>query len=108
MLWYVKGGAAVTRDKYEGIVTATGLVFDRATETRWGGVVGVGIEFSFAPNWSIAIEYDHLFMGTATSTFTRCCRPPACSPAATAFARTSTWSPARLNYRFGGPVVAKY
>ena len=30
-----QGGAAVTRDKYEGVVTGTGFVFDRATETRW-------------------------------------------------------------------------
>src|SRR5262245_556076 len=34
VLWYVKGGAAVTRDKYEGVVTGTGIAFDRATETR--------------------------------------------------------------------------
>ena len=38
-LLYVKGGAAVTRDKYEGFTTATGVVLDRATETRWGGVI---------------------------------------------------------------------
>ena len=30
---------------------------------RWGGVVGTGIEFGFSPNWSVAVEYDHLFMG---------------------------------------------
>src|SRR5579871_6976027 len=32
-LLYVKGGAAVTDNRYEGIVTATGAVFDRATDT---------------------------------------------------------------------------
>jgi hypothetical protein len=40
VLWYVKGGAAVTDDKYRGTVTATGALFDSASETRWGGVVG--------------------------------------------------------------------
>jgi hypothetical protein len=40
VLWYVKGGAAVTDDKYRGTVTATGAPFDSANETRWGGVVG--------------------------------------------------------------------
>src|SRR3954451_23892990 len=45
VLWYVKGGAAVAGDKYEGLATATGVVFDRARETRWGAVVGTGIEF---------------------------------------------------------------
>ena len=63
VLWYVKGGAAVTDDKYRGTVTATGALFNSASETRWGGVVGTGIEFGFAPNWSVAVEYDHLFMG---------------------------------------------
>src|SRR5882757_5098504 len=35
VLWYVKGGAAVTDDKYRGTVTATGALFDSASETRW-------------------------------------------------------------------------
>jgi outer membrane immunogenic protein len=63
ILWYLKGGAAVTDDKFFGTVTATGALFDSARETRWGGVVGTGLEFGFAPNWSVAVEYDHLFMG---------------------------------------------
>ena len=41
----------------------TNVVFDSARETRWGGVVGVGLEYGFAPNWSVGIEYDHMFMG---------------------------------------------
>lgn len=69
-LLYVKGGAASTRDKYAGLVTATGLVFDSASETRWGGAIGVGLEYGFAPNWSLAFEYDHLFMGDRSRTFT--------------------------------------
>src|ERR1700722_18853168 len=60
VLWYVKGGGAVVADKYTGITTATGLAFDQATETRWGGTVGTGLEVSFAPNWSLAVEYDHV------------------------------------------------
>ena len=63
VLWYVKGGAAVTGDQYRGTVTATGALFDSADQTRWGGAVGTGLEFGFAPNWSVAVEYDHLFMG---------------------------------------------
>ena len=51
VLWYVKGGAAVTDDAYRGTVSPTfplaGSVFDDVRETRWGGVVGTGIEFGF-------------------------------------------------------------
>ena len=107
---YVKGGAAVARDKYEGLVTDTGVVFDRATETRWGGVVGAGVEYGFAPNWSVALEYDHMFMGTRdTSPSPRLlaagwhrCR------AANSIRQDVDMVTARINYRFGGPIVARY
>jgi outer membrane immunogenic protein len=112
VLWYVKGGAAVTDDKYQGTVTATGVQFDSASETRWGGVVGTGLEFGFAPNWSVAVEYDHLFMGNRGITFTSA-GVLAGIPAGSVF-RTDTirqdvdMVTARINYRFGGPVVARY
>src|SRR5947209_12151106 len=51
VLWYVKGGAAVTNDRFTGITTATGVAFDRADDARWGAAVGTGIEFAFAPSW---------------------------------------------------------
>src|SRR6202521_4028021 len=70
VLWYVKGGAAVADEKFFGTVTATGALFDSASETRWGGVVGTGLEYGFAPNWSVAVEYDHLFMGNRNITST--------------------------------------
>ena len=55
-LLYVKGGAAVAADRYRGVNTVTGVVADRVDETRWGGVVGVGLEYGFTPNWSAAID----------------------------------------------------
>lgn len=69
LLWYVKGGAAVTDNQYSSFFTATGIVWNHASETRWGGTVGTGLEFGFAPNWSVGIEYDHLFMGENGVTF---------------------------------------
>lgn len=99
-LWYVKGGAAVTHNKYTGLFTASGTVVDEASDTRWGGAVGTGIEFAFAPSWSVAVEYDHLFMAHRDIAF----------PATTnIIARTDTISQdidmatVRVNYRFGGP-----
>src|SRR5579864_5987311 len=62
VLFYVKGGAAVTGDKYDAF--STGLAPASASETRWGGTVGAGLEFGVAQNWSLGVEYDHLFMGT--------------------------------------------
>ncbi len=69
VLIYAKGGAAVTADRYDGLRTGTGLVFDTANENRWGAAAGGGVEYGFLPNWSVALEYDHLFMGNADNTF---------------------------------------
>ena len=42
-------------------IMSNGAVLASASgENRWGGTVGAGIEFSFAPNWSAALEYNHL------------------------------------------------
>ena len=105
VLWYVKGGAAVTDDKYRGL-TAAGVVFDQTNDTRWGGTVGTGIEISFAPSWSVAFEYDHLFMGSHSVTLT--------SVNGGGLSRTDNIKQdvdigsVRVNYRWGGPVIAKY
>ena len=57
-LLYVKGGAAVTSNRYRGIGTGglAGAEFDGANDTRWGGAVGVGFEYGFAPNWSVGLD----------------------------------------------------
>jgi len=108
VLWYVKGGAAVTSDRYVGFLN--GIGFDTARETRWGGAVGTGIEIGFAPGWSVAFEYDHLFMGNRNNSFTL-------TAAAAPFVGLSRIDnirqdvdigTVRLNYTFGGPIVARY
>ena len=104
VLWYGKGGAAVTHDKYNGDILGT--TFDTASETRWGAAVGTGIEVGFAPGWSVAFEYDHLFMGNRNNSFT--------IVGAGGLSRIDNirqdvdMGTVRVNYTFGGPVVAKY
>ncbi len=104
-LLYVKGGAAVTSDKYTTTRIATGLVVDSASETRWGGVVGAGLEFGFAPNWSVGVEYDHMFMGTKSINANT---PGGVFSATDSISQGVDVGTVRLNYRFGGPVVARY
>jgi outer membrane immunogenic protein len=111
LLGYVKGGAAATDDTYNGVSQfavnglPAGFAFDQASETRWGGVVGTGIEFGFAPRWSAAIEYDHLFMGRSNANLINFTG---------AFDRTDSikqdvdMGTVRVNYTFGGPGAAKY
>jgi outer membrane immunogenic protein len=104
-LLYIKGGTAVTRDAYAGYNTATGNGLDNAAETRVGGVAGLGLEYGFTPNWTAALEYDHLFMGD---------RVVALMSPAGVFSREDRIHQdvdlitVRLNYKFGSPVVARY
>ena len=108
-LLYVKGGAAVTDRRYEFIANATGaLAASQGYETRWSPTVGVGLEYGFAPNWSAAVEYDHIFEGHHDMTFI--------TPAGLLAGGGSTYNSGgdtdlvtvRVNYRWGGPVIAKY
>ena len=106
VLFYVKGGAAVTADRFRVFDIPTGIVVaTTGDDTRWGGVVGAGIEFGFAPNWSAGIEYNHLFMQDRTHGFV--------DPAGVFFGDRSHPPGRRSRHRshqlrWGGPVIAKY
>ncbi len=70
VLLYAKGGAAVAADRYDYWNNAApNVAVGTASETRWGGAVGAGLEFGFAPNWTAGVEYNHLFLGARTLTF---------------------------------------
>jgi outer membrane immunogenic protein len=111
VLLYVKGGAAVTSDRFDSLSTATGaVVASTADDTRWGGTVGAGIEFGFAPGWSAGLEYDHLFMQDRTYTFLN---NGVAAAAGTLFGTDRIRQDVdlvtvRVNYTFGGPVVGRY
>ena len=105
VLGYVKGGAAVTENRYEHRFTGTNVIFDSARDTTWGAVVGVGLEYSFTPNWSFGVEYNHLFMGERTLNFTNAVGALSTTDRIRQDVDLVT---ARINYRWGGPVVAKY
>jgi outer membrane immunogenic protein len=106
VLLYVKGGAAVTSNSYR-INTVGGALFGTAEDdTRWGGTIGAGLEYAFAPNWSVGVEYNHLFMQDKTYNFV--------SPVGLGIVGSDRIRQdvdlvtARLNYRFGGPAISKY
>ncbi|MGY3035692.1 outer membrane immunogenic protein [Bradyrhizobium sp. USDA 4354] len=100
VLIYVKGGAAVVSDKYE-IYNLGGGLLASTSDTRWGGTVGAGLEYGFAPNWSVGVEYNHIFLADNDVTFA-------------GFAGTERirqdvdMGLVRLNYKFGGPMLGRY
>jgi outer membrane immunogenic protein len=108
-LLYVKGGAAVTDNRFDIVTTACCATVASASSTRWGGVVGVGFEYGFTPNWSFGVEYDHLFMGNSNNSFTIV--NPIVAGAVNRISQDVDMVTLRLNYRFGGygaPIAARY
>ncbi len=109
-LFYVKGGAAVTDTRLSILDTASGTELVGSSATRWGGTVGVGWEYGFAPNWSAGIEYDHLFMGHRNNSFTST-NVNLVNFVNSRISQDVDMVTVRINYRFGwgtSPVVAKY
>jgi outer membrane immunogenic protein len=103
-LLYVKGGAAVVADRndilFGGAVAATA-----PGDNRWGSTVGVGVEYSFYPNWSVGVEYDHIFISNELAPFTT---PAGLFAGTDRIHGDADIVTARINYRFGGPIIPKY
>lgn len=101
VLLYVKGGAAVVGVKYDVFSTASGALLSSNDQTRWGGTVGAGLEYGFAPNWSVGVEYNHIFLSDKDVTF-------ALVPSTDRIKQDVDMGLVRLNYKFGGPTLGRY
>jgi outer membrane immunogenic protein len=107
VLLYAKGGAAVVDQRFDFISNATNLfVASTGDQTRWGATAGAGIEVGFAPNWSVGFEYDHIFLNSHDMTFVN----PAGVPLAATYRSGGDvdMGMVKVNYRWGGPLVARY
>ena len=81
-LIYLKGGGAWAHEKFavsnnsanpllitcgtnlDGTPIACPVQGGSISASRWGWMIGTGIEYMFAPNWSAKIEYNFLDLGT--------------------------------------------
>jgi outer membrane immunogenic protein len=102
-LVFVKGGAAFVHEQFQGA-----FLFDPLSQSdkhlRWGWMVGAGIEQALTRNWSLKGEYNYSNFGNRDVSL--------CNPANVC----DTYHIKQhihlvkfgINYRFGGPVVARY
>jgi len=104
-LLYLKGGGALANNNFL-IQDAFGNGLYYATSHKLGATVGVGFEYGFTPNWSIGLEYDHLMMGNSNNSFS--VASPTLAAAANSISQNIDMVTVRVNYKFGGPVVARY
>jgi outer membrane immunogenic protein len=115
-LFYGTGGVAVTDLSYqhtfvEGTFAGTSLGTEASTVStnKVGYTVGGGFEYGWTPNWSVKAEYLYLNFGNVSSTGTVIFPT---GPSGNVFSHSANLTAnivrVGLNYRFGGPVVAKY
>ena len=66
-LFYVKGGAAWVNADYAFGLFGVNFQGNETTQTGW--TVGAGVEWSFAPAWSVKLEYNFMDFGRDTPRF---------------------------------------
>jgi outer membrane immunogenic protein len=114
-LLYVTGGLA-----YGDVKSSTAVSFTSTTDayigsfsdTHVGWTVGGGAEWAFSPNWSAKLEYLYIDLGSVS--YTNVCVTAVCGlfvppPAYQTDLRLhENIVRFGINYRFGGPVIARY
>jgi outer membrane immunogenic protein len=109
----VTGGLAIGEVKSDGVLTGfTSLAVPTSNsfsnrETRAGWTVGAGVEASLGGNWTGKIEYLYLDLGKYSNTALLLTNFIPLR-AVTSSRITDNILRVGVNYRFGGPVVAKY
>lgn len=113
-LLYLKGGYAGAHVKTSAVDVGpptTGAGYDQRWHHGWN--VGAGVEFGFTPSWSLALQYDYIQLETVNVAV----GGPNFFNGVAAGRALYNWdvtphnihaATVRLNYRFGGPAVAKY
>jgi outer membrane immunogenic protein len=71
VLLYAQGGAAWTNTNIT-FLDGSGAQLGEASNDRTGWTVGAGVEWMFAPQWSVFAEYNFMGFDTQSTTFTGC------------------------------------
>jgi outer membrane immunogenic protein len=102
LLFYGTGGYAAAGVEAGVKDSNTGALLASATSTRSGWTAGGGLEWGFAPNWSAKFEWLYMKFDSAAFNTLAAEGPRSSVPFDDNVDR------AGINYRFGGPVVARY
>jgi outer membrane immunogenic protein len=111
LLGYVKGGGAWTRSNTSVFQPGGILLSETGSADRSGWTVGGGLEWMFAPSWSVFAEYNYMDFGRKDISFVAA---PNTVGVATVNSTRLTMQTALVgvNYKFnwgwGAPVTARY
>jgi outer membrane immunogenic protein len=129
-LFYVTGGLAVADTRFSRTQSwafpGDACVVDprnglgdchvgSATRTSVGATAGAGVEYAFSGNWSVKLEYLHIWLQDNNSFLTQNNGPGFVGPPLVVQRFNQSMNDSDLdlvrvgvNYRWGGPIVAKY
>ena len=105
-LFYAKGGYAGVNNRLS-VVDVVPPATGSGSDSHWhnGWTIGAGWEYGIAQNWTVGLEYDYSafetksyqLAGAAAGVYAFDAKP-----------RDIQSAVVRVNYRFGGPLVARY
>lgn len=106
-LLYVTGGLAVTHvhDSISGnprTFFGDTLITWSDSKTLYGGTIGAGMEYAFAPNWSMKVDYLYAAFNDTTPTVTSSVDLPVVLGPITSIKHNLNVVRAGINYKFGG------
>ncbi len=102
-LFYATGGAGFSEFKYRTFTTTTGVDFGAPYNTSpVGWVVGGGVEYGITLNWSVKGEYSYYGFKAQQAPSGTLTTVPVNVHTDIQVAKFG------VNYRFGGPIVARY
>ncbi len=102
LLFYATGGYAAAGVEAGVKDAGTNALLASVTSTRSGWTAGGGLEWGFAPNWSAKFELLYMQFESKPFFTLQAEGPRSSVPLNDTVARVG------INYRFGGPVVARY
>jgi outer membrane immunogenic protein len=109
VLFYATGGLAYGEVNTSAVIGAGAFGFN-ANDTRVGYTVGAGVEGAIGGNWTAKLEYLYMDLGRTSGTFLTTIPALGGGVLSHNYSSRITDNIVRvgLNYKFGGPVIAKY
>jgi outer membrane immunogenic protein len=110
VLLYATGGLAYGEVDSSAVIGLAATPFGTVSHTDFGWTVGAGVEGMIGGNWTARLEYLYIDLGRVNGAFTTTIGALGGGSVIENFSSRVTDNILRVgvNYKFGGPVVAKY
>jgi outer membrane immunogenic protein len=110
VLLYATGGLAYGEVDSSAVVGAAGTPFSTVSSTNVGWTLGAGIEGAIGGNWTARLEYLYLDLGRVNGSFLTTIGGLGGGVLSSNYSSRITDNILRvgINYKFSGPVIAKY